>query len=182
MPGWRYLFRSFGMAALGLDAGVQKALWKGREYYLLASKIGRFCRVRVRLRRVMNAIFEITVKWMSPELTPQETNEMILSLPDVRRSADPMTAGGQTQLPVRSDSATPTGAAKPAVPLHGVVRSGRGHANEHLPTAPAPPQFTARVRIERSLPQRGKTLGSFPIELRVATNFYLSRRQWAKKH
>ena len=84
---------------------------------------------------------------------------MILSHPDVRRSADPMTAGGQTQLPVRSDSATPIGAAKPAVLVHGVVRSGRGHANEHLPTAPALPQFTAKIPIDRSMRPRGKNSG-----------------------
>jgi len=77
-----------------------------------------------------------------------EMNESILSLPDFRRSADPATAGGPAQPPAGSDSATPTGVAKLAVALRGVVRSGRGQAIEHLPTAPALPRFPAKISID----------------------------------
>ena len=95
----------------------------------------------------MNAIFEI--------------NESILSLPDFRRSADPATAGGPAQPPAGSDSATPTGVAKLAVSLRGVVRSGRGQASEHLPTAPALPRFPATIPVDER--NDSKTKNGFEV-------------------
>jgi hypothetical protein len=65
-------------------------------------------------------------------------NEMLSSLPNARRSANPAAAGGSAQLPVRNDNATPASAAILDTLPRGVAISGRGLESDDPKTALVP--------------------------------------------